>query len=227
MMENKLQVMVLDSDRDDLALTVALCRETGHSPKYFQRYFDAAAAVDPDQTLALISEYSCKLGTVFDALAELDKRDVLYSWMIISNEKRPDRIAKTFERGAVAFLSKPLDPVEFAGAFQRVLDQVHSQQKMAVHFRNLNGRFQSLSAREFEVLRMILDGSATKEIAAALHISVTTVDSHRANILKKCGAKNIVQLCRMACEWLHDGHQIDLEQALQARLPERYPYMSA
>lgn len=57
-----------------------------------------------------------------------------------------------------------------------------------------------LSPREQEVLKLIAAGMTTKEIASQLFISVPTVETHRANILKKTGARNVAALVRYAIE---------------------------
>lgn len=60
-----------------------------------------------------------------------------------------------------------------------------------------------LSTREKEVLKMIADGKSNKEIANALFISVRTVESHRASILRKLNLKNTADLVKYA---LQKGH---------------------
>lgn len=55
-----------------------------------------------------------------------------------------------------------------------------------------------LSARELEVLRGIATGHTNAEIAAALHVSVRTIESHRANIQRKLGARTRAELVEHA-----------------------------
>jgi DNA-binding NarL/FixJ family response regulator len=54
----------------------------------------------------------------------------------------------------------------------------------------------ALTTREQEVLRLVATGLASKDIAALLHISPRTVDSHRANIRKKLGVHSVADLVR-------------------------------
>ena len=58
--------------------------------------------------------------------------------------------------------------------------------------------FQVLTEREDEVLKLIAEGSSSKEIARTLTISVETVERHRANILAKLGMRDRTQLTRYA-----------------------------
>jgi DNA-binding CsgD family transcriptional regulator len=57
-----------------------------------------------------------------------------------------------------------------------------------------------LSARELEVVRLVADGLANKAIAAQLHLSVRTVESHVRHVLSKAGLSNRTQLARWARE---------------------------
>lgn len=66
----------------------------------------------------------------------------------------------------------------------------------------------SLSDREREVLRLLVKGMASRAIGEALHISKSTVDTHRRNILDKVGCENVTCLTRYA---LREG-LIDLEE---------------
>jgi DNA-binding NarL/FixJ family response regulator len=56
----------------------------------------------------------------------------------------------------------------------------------------------SLSDREREVVQLLSDGKSNKEIASRLHISIKTVETHRAAIMRKLGLKSITELVRYA-----------------------------
>ena len=60
--------------------------------------------------------------------------------------------------------------------------------------------YQSLTAREKEVLRMTADGQSCTEIAEKLFISARTVENHRANLMRKIGVRNQKELVRYAVE---------------------------
>ena len=56
-----------------------------------------------------------------------------------------------------------------------------------------------LTAREIEVLDLLVQGMRSKQIAYVLQISVRTVELHRARIMRKRGARNVAALVRMTC----------------------------
>lgn len=64
-----------------------------------------------------------------------------------------------------------------------------------------SGSVSTLSDRELEVFRCIGDGATTRVIADTLHVSVKTVEAHKANIKRKLGANDAGELARLAMEW--------------------------
>lgn len=56
----------------------------------------------------------------------------------------------------------------------------------------------TLTKRQQEIMRMVLAGSPSKNIAADLHISQRTVENHRAAIMKKTGSRSLPALARLA-----------------------------
>jgi len=60
------------------------------------------------------------------------------------------------------------------------------------------GESDTLSDREMEILKMLAEGKTNGEIALELHVSIKTVGSHRRNILRKLGLRNIVELTKYA-----------------------------
>jgi DNA-binding NarL/FixJ family response regulator len=65
---------------------------------------------------------------------------------------------------------------------------------------DLNTPFEPLTAREREVIRLIAEGKANKEIAEALFVSVRTVESHRASIIRKLSLKSTADLVKYAMQ---------------------------
>jgi len=64
------------------------------------------------------------------------------------------------------------------------------------------GSIESLSDREIQVFQLLGQGLTTQKIAKSLHLSVSTVDSHRGNIKKKLKLKNAIELLQHATNWV-------------------------
>ena len=104
---------------------------------------------------------------------------------------------RAFKAGAVDFLTKPVDEEALIEAVQAGfarLDGARSRDAERVEARALLAR---LTAREREVLAMVGNGHATKEIARALDLSPRTVETHRANIAAKLGTASVAEMARL------------------------------
>jgi FixJ family two-component response regulator len=100
--------------------------------------------------------------------------------------------------GAVEFLTKPSRDQDLLDAIQQALerDRVARQQKNEMA--ELQHRFERLTARERQVMGLVISGMPTKEIASVLGTSEITAKVHRGQVMHKMKAKSLVELGRMA-----------------------------
>jgi DNA-binding NarL/FixJ family response regulator len=110
--------------------------------------------------------------------------------------------------GASGYMNKDVAPDELINAIRKVLAggryvSPALAEKLAMDLNTRDtGRppHESLSEREFEVLRMIASGKAVGEIAEEIHLSVATVSTYRARILLKMSMNTTAELIRYAIE---------------------------
>ncbi|HEY7555494.1 MAG TPA: response regulator transcription factor [Candidatus Binatia bacterium] len=111
------------------------------------------------------------------------------------------------EAGASGYLLKDVAFEELSVAIKAVLkDQIYLSPAIAGAVVNQSvGALRSkirprpeLSKRELEVLQLIAEGKSTKEIAATLHVSVKTVETHRKQIMDKLGVYSVAELTKYA-----------------------------
>lgn len=104
---------------------------------------------------------------------------------------------QTLKGGAFDFLEKPFNDNQIVELALRAMDLHQSRATESTSRADLAARFASLSAREVDVMQLILEGQLNKQIADRLGISVRTVEVHRARVLQKTGARNSVELARL------------------------------
>lgn len=103
---------------------------------------------------------------------------------------------RAFKSGAAEFLEKPVNDEQLIEALQNaVRAHVRSRERHQAD-RAAAERYAQLSAREREVLSLIVSGLTNKEIGRALELSPRTVETHRANLFDKLGAMSLAQLIR-------------------------------
>lgn len=100
--------------------------------------------------------------------------------------------------GAIDFLTKPVDEVLLLDRVKAALKRDVERQRQSRQRQNLESRFRQLTARERQLMQLVVSGHTNKEIAARLGISTKTVEAHRAKVMLKTGAANLVELVRMA-----------------------------
>jgi len=100
--------------------------------------------------------------------------------------------------GAVEFLTKPFREQDLLDAVQRSLarDRKRRDKQQVLH--EVRERYATLTAREREVMRLVVSGLPNKQIASALRASETTVKIHRGHVMRKMQANSLPDLVRMA-----------------------------
>ncbi len=116
---------------------------------------------------------------------------------------------RALRAGARGYIMKQEGGKKFLQAIRQVLaGQVYVSEKMAARvLENLSGGpaaapVHRLSDREFEVFQLIGHGKGTREIAGQLHLSVKTIEVHRAHLKKKLGLKTAHDLVHYAIRWM-------------------------
>jgi two-component system CheB/CheR fusion protein len=99
--------------------------------------------------------------------------------------------------GAVDFIEKPVRPNELLACIERALRHAASPSERSSMATAVAMRLAGLTRREREVLDHVVAGHANKEIAARLGIAQRTVETHRANVMKKMGAASLSELVRL------------------------------
>jgi two-component system, NarL family, response regulator len=120
--------------------------------------------------------------------------------VVLSVYKGEEDVHRAVQAGACAYLPKASEPDELLDAIRTV--HAGGRYFPAAIARQLEGRAgrEELSQRELEVLRMIVGGRTSKEIAAALEISENTVKFHTKNVFEKLGVLDRVQAVTAAIE---------------------------
>ncbi len=99
--------------------------------------------------------------------------------------------------GALEFLTKPFRDQDLLDAIQQALERDRAARQQRTETAELRERFDSLTAREREVMSLVVSGLLNKQIAGELGTSEVTVKIHRSQVMKKMGAGSLAELVRM------------------------------
>lgn len=107
---------------------------------------------------------------------------------------------RAMKAGAADFLTKPCDEDALLGAVHAAIERDGRRRRVRDELDTIRGRLQSLTPREHEVLRHVVDGRLNKQIAADLGIAEKTIKVHRARAMEKMGAASLADLVRKTFE---------------------------
>jgi FixJ family two-component response regulator len=105
---------------------------------------------------------------------------------------------RALKSGAVEFLTKPFRDQDLLDAIQQALQRDRTAHEQQADIHGLQERYRALTAREQEVMTLVVSGMLNKQIASEIGASEATVKIHRGNVMHKMQAASVVDLVRMS-----------------------------
>ena len=154
------------------------------------------AAYHPGQAACLFVDAYLPGMSGLDLLRRLhDAGDRLPAIMITGNSDVPIAV-QAMKAGAVDFIEKPVSRENLLTAVARAMEQARDSSKLSAWREDAAQHLAGLTARQKQIMDMVLAGHASKNIAYHLGISQRTVENHRAVIMHKTGARSLPALRR-------------------------------
>jgi FixJ family two-component response regulator len=151
----------------------------------------------PEETGCLVLDVRLPETSGFKFQGELARAHIHMPIIFITGHGDIPMAVRAIKAGAVDFLTKPFRSQDLLDAVSTALEQDRSRRETQRLHSTLREQFESLSARQREVIAKVADGELNKQIAAELGLSEVTVRVHRANAMRKMRAKRLADLVRM------------------------------
>jgi FixJ family two-component response regulator len=191
-------VFVIDDDgrmraaMQRLLKSVGLRAEAFASPQEFLRH------KLPDGPSCLILDVRLPGISGLDVQRKLSEAGVQIPVIFITGHGDIPMTVKAMKSGAVEFLTKPFRDQDLLDAIQEALQRENEIRQQQHEIQGLQERYQTLTAREREVMGLLVSGMLTKQIAARLGTSEITAQVHRGQVMHKMHANSPAELGRMA-----------------------------
>ena len=191
-------VFVID---DDLAVREGLSslfRSVGLQVKAFASAAEFLQSKLPDGPSCMVLDVRLPGVSGLDFQSELAKANIQIRIVFMTGHGDIPMTVRAMKAGAVEFLPKPFRDQDMLDAVQAGLEQNRDRRKRTSDSSKLKASFDSLTAREQEIMALVTAGLMNKQIAGQVGISEVTVKLHRGNVMRKMGAKSLADLVRMA-----------------------------
>jgi FixJ family two-component response regulator len=152
----------------------------------------------PDVPSCLVLDVRLPGLSGLDLQTELAKAGIRIPIIFITGHGDIPMSVKAMKAGAVDFLTKPFRDQDMLDAVSRAIEHDRKRRQGDRAVTDLATLFETLTAREREIMALVATGLMNKQVAAELGLSVITVKIHRGHIMKKMGAKSLADLVRMA-----------------------------
>lgn len=190
-------VFVVDDDPGMRKSMRVLLKSADLNAEIFESAKDFLDSYDPARGGCLILDLRMPEISGIELQERLVKMGNLLPIIIVSGHANVATAVKSMKLGSFEFLEKPFSP-------ERLLEQVNAALEMDRETRvrrtqkaALRARLDRLTAKERDILALVVAGKQSKMIADQLGLSVSTVDNHRANLMKKLGAGTTADLTRI------------------------------
>ena len=131
---------------------------------------------------------------------QLNLRGAVIPVIFITGHGDIPMAVEAMQHGACDFLQKPFRDQDLIDRIQRALERDARNRAALAQHDHIQERFNSLTPREQDVLRLMTRGMPNKVMAAELGVSQRTVEIHRARVMEKSGAASLAQLVRMVMD---------------------------
>ncbi|HYW04832.1 MAG TPA: response regulator [Gammaproteobacteria bacterium] len=132
-----------------------------------------------------------------EAQDRLRERGIDMPVIILTGNADVPAAVRALKHGALDFIEKPFSERDMLGVVARALEEDRRRAAASRQRSDIARREAALTAREREIMELIVAGRANKVIAIDLGISERTVELHRSRIMKKMGARSVAELVQL------------------------------
>ena len=190
-------VFVIDDDASVRDAVTDLLRSVGLATQSFEATQEFLHSKRPDAPGCIVLDIRLPGTSGLDFQRTLAESSIQLPVIFITGHGNISMSVRAIKSGAIEFLAKPFHEQDLLDAVQAGIERDRARRQQFRLVAGLQDRFSVLTAREREVLALVITGRPNKQIAAQLELSETTVKVHRSHIMRKMQARSLIDLVRM------------------------------
>ena len=191
-------VFIIDDDAHMRAAMERLLKSVGLHAETFATPQEFLRRKTSDNPSCLVLDVRLPGMSGLDVQRKLIDSGIQIPVIFISGHGDIPMTVKAMKSGAVEFLTKPFRDQDLLDAIQQALELENESRQQQHEIQKLKDRYETLTAREREVMGLLVSGMLTKQIASRLGTSEITAQVHRGQVMRKMQANSPAELGRIA-----------------------------